>query len=86
LTEPRVTLRMRECGKNPTFQPRGLIPIRRNQSRKVETIVLKYMITKLRNLEHRVSRILTVCLTLNFLWPMWTKWLLLAPVSVTWNF
>jgi hypothetical protein len=36
-----------------TRQPRDLIPIRRNQSRKVETVVLKWVMTKRRNREYR---------------------------------
>ena len=41
--------------EKPTRQPRGLIPIGRNQSRKVETIVLKWVITKVKTSERRRS-------------------------------
>ena len=42
-----------EWGK-PSCYPRGLIPIPQNQSRKVETVILKGMITKVdvRNLQN----------------------------------
>jgi len=38
------------------LQPRGLFPINLQESRKVETVVLKWIITNSRNLEHGYSR------------------------------
>lgn len=46
--------------KQPTRQPRSLIPIRRNQSRNIKTILLKLVITTHYTPEHRVLRTLTL--------------------------
>ena len=43
--------------KEPTRHARTFIPIHRNQSRKVEIMTLKWVITNGRNYKHRSSRI-----------------------------
>jgi hypothetical protein len=48
-----------------TGQSRGLNPIRRNQSRMVETIILKRTITKGSNLEHRGPTVFSCVLHLS---------------------
>jgi len=56
LTEQSVICAIaREWGKL-ALQPRGLFPIRLQESRKVETVVLTSMITNSRNPEHGYSR------------------------------
>jgi len=56
LTEQRVICAIAGVRGKLALQPRGLFPIRLQESRKVETVVLKWIITNSRNPEHGYSR------------------------------
>lgn len=56
LIEVRVIYAVAGEAGQPIHEPRSVIPFRRNQSRKAETVVLKWLITEGRNPEHRGLR------------------------------
>jgi hypothetical protein len=58
MTEPRVICEIERKWGNPACQPHGLMPIHRNHSQYVQTIVIQYVITiveipNIENHEHR---------------------------------
>ena len=56
MVELRVICAIAGEAGQPIHEPHGVIPFRRNQSRKAETVVLKWLITEGRNPEHRGLR------------------------------